>query len=59
MKPKLGFVMVHVDHATDDHEVTVGEEEIRRAGWSEPAPVIRARPTSSSKRTAAHPCDKP
>ncbi|MGH7282231.1 MAG: hypothetical protein ACRELY_11945 [Polyangiaceae bacterium] len=40
LKPKLGFVMVHVDHATSDTKLIVGSEEIRRAGWNEPAPVV-------------------
>lgn len=40
LKPKLGFVLVHVDHATDDTKLTVGGEDIRRAGWAEPAPVV-------------------
>ena len=40
LKPKLGFVMVHVDHANDDTKLTVGGEDIRRAGWNEPAPVL-------------------
>jgi hypothetical protein len=40
LKPKLGFVTVHVDNATDDTKLTVGGEEIKRAGWTEPAPVV-------------------
>lgn len=40
LKPKLGFVMVHVDHANDDTKLTVGSEDIKRAGWNEPAPVL-------------------
>lgn len=40
LKPKLGFVTVHVDNATDDTKLTVGGEEIKRAGWIEPAPVM-------------------
>jgi hypothetical protein len=39
LKLKLGFVTVHVDNATDDTRLTVGGEEIKRAGWAEPAPV--------------------
>ncbi len=40
LKPKLGFVRVQVDNATDDTKLTVGGEEIKRAGWTEPAPVM-------------------
>ncbi|HEX7663317.1 MAG TPA: tetratricopeptide repeat protein [Polyangiaceae bacterium] len=40
LKPKLGFVLVDVQHPTDDTKLTVGGEEIRRAGWTEPAPVM-------------------
>jgi hypothetical protein len=40
LKSKLGFVTVHVDNASDDTKLTVGGEEIKRAGWTEPAPVM-------------------
>lgn len=40
LKPKLGFVMVRVENARDDTKLEVGGEEIRRAGWNEPAPVM-------------------
>ncbi len=39
MAPKLGFVTLNVQNATDATTVTVGGEEIRRAAWGEPAPV--------------------
>ncbi|MEO8801581.1 MAG: tetratricopeptide repeat protein [Polyangiaceae bacterium] len=39
LKPRLGFVVVDVQHPTNDTTLTVGGEEIRRAGWTEPAPV--------------------
>lgn len=39
LKPRLGFIVVDVQHPTEDTKLTVGGEEIRRAGWTEPAPV--------------------
>jgi hypothetical protein len=39
LEQKLGFVSLSVENATDATTVTVGGEEIRRAAWSEPAPV--------------------
>ncbi|HEX3772355.1 MAG TPA: hypothetical protein VHV30_15870 [Polyangiaceae bacterium] len=40
IQPKLGFVSLTIENATDDTKLTVGGEEIRRAAWSEPAPVL-------------------
>ena len=40
LRPKLGFILVHVDNATDDTKLDVGTEEIKRAGWTEPVPVM-------------------
>jgi hypothetical protein len=37
---RLGFVRVHVDHASDSGKLTVAGEEIRQAGWGEPIPVM-------------------
>jgi hypothetical protein len=39
IEPKLGFVTLDVQNATDATTVTIGGEEIRRAAWAEPAPV--------------------
>jgi hypothetical protein len=39
IEPKLGFVTLNIQNATDATTVTVGGEEIRRAAWTEPAPV--------------------
>jgi hypothetical protein len=39
LQPKLGFVALTIENATDATRVTVGGEEIRRAAWTEPAPV--------------------
>jgi hypothetical protein len=39
IEPKLGFVSLTIDNPSDGTQVTVGGEEIRRAAWSEPAPV--------------------
>jgi hypothetical protein len=40
IEPQLGFVSLTIQNATDDTKVTVGGEEIRRAAWAEPAPVV-------------------
>jgi hypothetical protein len=40
LAPKLGFVEVRVLNASADSRLVVGEEEIRRAGWDEPVPVV-------------------
>ena len=42
IEPKLGFVTLTVQNATDETKVQIGGEEIRRAAWSEPAPVAPA-----------------
>ncbi len=38
--PQLGFVALTVQNPSDGTRVTVGGEEIRRAAWTEPAPVM-------------------
>jgi hypothetical protein len=40
LQPKLGFVTLTIENATDDTKLTVGGEEIRRAAWGEPAPAL-------------------
>ena len=40
MASRLGFVTVRVAHATADSKMLVGGEELRRAGWDEPVPVM-------------------
>jgi hypothetical protein len=40
LQPKLGFVALTIDNPSDGTRVTVGGEEIRRAAWTEPAPVL-------------------
>jgi hypothetical protein len=40
MEPQLGFVSLVIENPTGDTKVTVGGEEIRRAAWNEPAPVL-------------------
>lgn len=37
---KLGFVTIGLEHATDETKLTVAGEEVKRAGWSEPLPVM-------------------
>lgn len=39
IEPKLGFLSLTIQNATDATTVTVSGEEIRRAAWGEPAPV--------------------
>ena len=40
LQPKLGFVSLTIENPSDGTRVTVGGEEIRRAAWTEPAPVL-------------------
>ncbi|WP_394838796.1 tetratricopeptide repeat protein [Pendulispora rubella] len=37
---KLGFVVVDVENPTEQTTLKIGGDTIRRAGWSEPAPVV-------------------
>lgn len=39
LEPKLGFVTITVEHATDATTLKIGGEEERRAAWGEPAPL--------------------
>jgi hypothetical protein len=39
LQPKLGFVALTIQNPSDATRVIVGGEEIRRAAWTEPAPV--------------------
>ncbi len=40
LQPRLGFVSLTLESPSDETRVTVGGEEIRRAAWAEPAPVL-------------------
>ncbi len=40
LQPKLGFVALALQNAADGTRVVVGGEELRRAAWGEPAPVL-------------------
>lgn len=40
IEPKLGFVTVTVTNAEDGSSLKIGGEEVKRAGWNEPAPVM-------------------
>ncbi len=40
LQPKLGFVALTIQNPSDATRVLVGGEEIRRAAWTEPAPVM-------------------
>jgi hypothetical protein len=44
IEPQLGFVSMTIVNASDDSSVRVNGEELRRAAWGEPAPVV-AGPT--------------
>lgn len=39
IEPQLGFVTLTIPNASDETKVAIDGEEIRRAAWSEPAPV--------------------
>jgi hypothetical protein len=39
LEPQLGFVILTVDNASESTRVIIGDQEIRRAAWGEPAPV--------------------
>jgi hypothetical protein len=39
LEPHLGFASLTVSHATDETRVSIGDEELRRAAWGEPAPL--------------------
>jgi hypothetical protein len=39
IEPKVGFVTMTIENPSDTTQLLVGGEEIRRAAWSEPAPV--------------------
>jgi len=40
LEPKLGFVTLEVRNAGPETEVRIAGEQIRRAAWSEPAPLM-------------------
>jgi hypothetical protein len=40
LQPKLGFVTMTIENPSEGTRVVVGGEEIRRAAWTEPAPVM-------------------
>jgi hypothetical protein len=39
LEPRLGFVVLTVDNPSESTRVIIGDQEIRRAAWGEPAPV--------------------
>ena len=53
LQPMLGFVSLTVENPAEGTRVTVGGEELRRAAWGEPAPVM-AGTTAVVVRTAGH-----
>ncbi|MGZ6083852.1 MAG: tetratricopeptide repeat protein [Polyangiales bacterium] len=40
IEPKLGFVTIKIDHASDTTSIEVGGEEVKRAQWGEATPVM-------------------
>ena len=40
LEPKLGFVTIVIEHPAANTKLTVGGQEVSRAGWNEPAPVM-------------------
>jgi hypothetical protein len=40
LEAKLAFVHVSIAHPSDQTRLTVGGEEVRRAGWDEPLPAL-------------------
>jgi hypothetical protein len=40
IEPQLGFVSLTIENSTEGTKVAVGGEELRRAAWTEPAPVV-------------------
>jgi hypothetical protein len=53
LQPKLGFVTLTIQNPSEGTRVTVGGEEIRRAAWAEPAPVV-AGSTAIAVSTPGH-----
>jgi hypothetical protein len=53
LEPDLGFVILTIENPSDGTRVVVGGEEIRRAAWSEPAPVV-AGSTEIHVQTPGH-----
>jgi len=53
IEPKLGFVSLQITNPAAGTKVTVGGEEIRRAAWGEPAPVVAGQ-TDIVVETPAH-----
>jgi hypothetical protein len=52
LEEKIGFVTVTVQNASDDTKLTVGGEEIRRAAWTEPVPVMQSVTVTSKQKQA-------
>src|SRR5580658_800818 len=40
LEPNLGFVILTIENPSEGTRVVVGGEEVRRAAWGEPAPVV-------------------
>jgi hypothetical protein len=53
IEPQLGFATLTIQNATDDTKVIVGGEELRRAAWGEPTPIV-AGDTEVAVETSGH-----
>ncbi len=40
LEPKLGFVTITIQNPADSTTLKIGGEDVKRAGWAEPAPVL-------------------
>jgi hypothetical protein len=58
IEPKLGFVTIKLDHASDGTTLEVNGEEVKRAQWGEPTPVVPGTTKVVVKTTGATPIEK-
>ncbi len=40
LEPKLGFVTITIERTNESTKMTIAGEEVRRAGWGEPFPLV-------------------
>jgi hypothetical protein len=58
LEPKLGFVTFTIENASDATVVEVNGEEVKRAGWGEPVPVMPGPTTMVVKSPGKEPIKK-
>ncbi|HQP37815.1 MAG TPA: hypothetical protein PLI95_21680 [Polyangiaceae bacterium] len=58
LEPKLGFLALEIRNPGPDTEVRVAGEQIRRAAWAEPAPVIPGATTIEVVTPGSDPVSK-